>query len=614
MASPFGGKPLAPLESSAQGEQEEESDFYEHVAKRARLHAPSSRSGSFQSSPFASLGEAVARDEDSRPSPFGRTDALSAGAAGLSSSPSTTIAPLLPSQESVSGTRSPSLTRASPFGVNEPMRSTFGATAQPKLSSFASFGKPAGPGTPASFASFGRTSAEFGPSTSFRTMKMTPRDLQPSSGTQKSTSPAQILEGDDILAKAMQRAMQKRKAVFGHEDVAADKAVGEYLTRLGAPNVSTLASELSAVASQHPVAMDFIRHIFKNNVQSSTPALPGMNDASPHSRSVSQRIPPSYFEANQRTSTDHSFFLPTKKSEARLAQLRKGNLDFTTDGRRESSADKSAPCNCSERNETKTLPDTENGEDNPPFLVLDLPPELRMEVLKSALNPGFISLRSCAHHLPAGTFPEVSPALLQTSKQIRHEAKDLLLENTLIVNVWVDCSSRSVVNPHQLPRHLHPSIKHLTIVIDFTPIITSSATERDWRPFQRMTNLKTLRICAINGITKTSGSSVRRDDIYQGCVKAVVERVPKDCIVSYGPDAPAEEAHIADMTKALNKHGKTHAGLGYGGRCGGCYCMPGEVILGHFRELEKVEKVVQGCKSGSALDWRFIKEEREDTG
>jgi hypothetical protein len=110
-----------------------------------------------------------------------------------------------------------------------------------------------------------RSGAQFGPFTAFGTAQPVSHFGAPAHTPAALSS---TLQGGDAMSKAMQRAVQKRKATFGLEDIAADDAVTSYLTRLGAPNISTLMDELSAVSNQYPAAMDFIRYTFKEVMQS----------------------------------------------------------------------------------------------------------------------------------------------------------------------------------------------------------------------------------------------------------------------------------------------------------------------------------------------------------
>jgi hypothetical protein len=237
-----------------------------------------------------------------------------------------------------------------------------------------------------------------------------------------------------------------------------------------------------------------------------------------------------------------------------------------------------------------------------------------MWALKAALSPGYVSLRSCAHHNPTSTIPNVSPALLRASKQFEHEAKGLLLENTFIVNIWVDNSSRAVIHPKQLPGHILPLIKNLTIVFDFTPMISSNARERDWRPFQRMTGLENLRICGIDTTETTRGYYSRYAGIYMDCMKDVAERVPTSCVISYGSEVKAEEDHIDDMIKTLIKYSRdsssTRIPSSSSRSIKGCYSMDAKSIEAYAKAL--ADETVQGCKSGSTVDFRYVKAIDED--
>jgi hypothetical protein len=223
-----------------------------------------------------------------------------------------------------------------------------------------------------------------------------------------------------------------------------------------------------------------------------------------------------------------------------------------------------------------------------PFNFMGLAPELRNRVYRHALVPGTISLRSCSHHLPAGTNPATAAGLLSVNRLCNREAQGFLLENHFIVNVLVAKGTRSVIHRAQLPTHILPHLKSMTFVLDMTEGPTSFNC--DWRQLQALTSLSLLRITVIDNSEQT-----RWLPHLTGVLSEIVMRVPADCKIEYGCITEEEDEHVGTM---IDK------------------CLEDKVVNicrksdheGHAVEVEEVdlkdaakaipESVVPGVKSG----------------
>ncbi|CZT15243.1 uncharacterized protein RCC_12223 [Ramularia collo-cygni] len=231
------------------------------------------------------------------------------------------------------------------------------------------------------------------------------------------------------------------------------------------------------------------------------------------------------------------------------------------------------------------------------FRFMDLPAELRDWVYKLSIIPtGFISLRSCAHHMPAGVFPAIATSIFGVSKAVNKEAEGLLLDNTIIVNGCLEWGSRSAIHRAQLPEHIIPLIKSLVIVIDFTRVVRT-ARVADWRVAQGMIGLKRLRICGIAIDPANCPSSEL--STYLGII---LERVPADCEVCFGEEnGGAEvEAHVQDMVEKI-KAGQSIMQTRVLVKSAGAIEVA--MLESAWKDIE--DEVVKGCKSGFKEDFRF---------
>lgn len=234
------------------------------------------------------------------------------------------------------------------------------------------------------------------------------------------------------------------------------------------------------------------------------------------------------------------------------------------------------------------------------FRFMDLPAEMRTWVLRSALISGYISLRSCAQHMPAGVHPALPTSIFLISKSTKKEAEGMLLDNTIIVNASLQSSIRPAIHRKQLPEHILPFIKSLVIVIDLTKFVsTGDSTDRpiDWRTIQGLTGMKKLRIC---GIT-TPACHGHLSERLSRDLSMICERIPTACEMSFGEveGGPQVQAHVEDMVDKFQDDGDTTA-----------YAMGGTRLEGVWKSIE--DDVVKGCKSGFKDDFRF--EERRAKG
>lgn len=604
------------------------------------------------SSAFAQLSQGDVK----RPTPsFGFAAPRASFATGTHTTPGTSL-----STSGLSSFAGPSF-GASSFGALSHGGPSSGAPSfgAPSISASSVESKP-------SFASsaFGTSPSPFG-----QRKPPTPSLPQTLTPTHRSSQPP-TLPGDDVLSRALLRASQHRPALFGRKEIDADSLIGSYRDSLDQETkIEDLITDLVDAAKSHPMAMDFLRHIFdkaSRNDGATPPPLPpsrqrteqvdaqralnnaiytifckrgwsedlcdyilrmivfGLDpreiraavkadlDSTSGHRCVSDkevetlitwmRGPGSRLVRESKfTGTAMDFFRPAKREKRVFAdEVAASAIGWdkcfcaAEDGDRRSPADHNVDA-------SPTLLHANQSKDaqrNEEFRFMDLPAEMRVLVYKSAITPtGFISLRSCAHHMPASVHPPIATSIFQLSKLVSKEAEGLLMDNTIIVNGCLEFGSRPAIHRSQLPEHILPHIQSLVLVVDFTRIVHTMRVA-DWRAAQGLIGLKKLRIC---GIAKPDLKQQLSDWVMTH-LRMILERVPADCEVTFGEDGGLDvEAHVMDMVAQIGTGGKNNCTNP--DPVGGAHAMSGEQLEDAWKEIKN--DVVRGCKSGLKEDFRF---------
>ena len=179
-----------------------------------------------------------------------------------------------------------------------------------------------------------------------------------------------------------------------------------------------------------------------------------------------------------------------------------------------------------------------------PFRFLDLPVELRSWICHLLLAPGTVTLRSCAHHLPYGTSPVLTPGILATCKQVNQEAAGLIFKNTFIANVPLEPTGipRPALHRSQLPFHALSRIRSLILIIDSAQYLSQpQPLNCDWAPLQALTSLTALRVTAIEG------NEAMLVGEWVPVLTEIVIRVPAGCKIEYGCGSEEENRSVRDM-------------------------------------------------------------------
>lgn len=238
-----------------------------------------------------------------------------------------------------------------------------------------------------------------------------------------------------------------------------------------------------------------------------------------------------------------------------------------------------------------TPPTTDvQGQDSPekPFRFLDLPPELRTWIYREVLIPGVVRLRICEHYMPYGVLPAPTTGVLATCKQVNREAKDLVLENTFIVDAIIDSSTRRMFHPKMLPNHILPHLTSLVIVVNLHRLFG------DWRQMRGLVGLKQLTVCAFERSAYDSGD-------WQFVVQNILECVPAECSIKFGPRSVMENQHLWAMQQRLSDDKMTTVDTYRLGTI--MEDLAGQVVKGSKSGMGAAAKVVQ---PGEKLLWGYM--------
>ncbi|KAK4611765.1 hypothetical protein CLAFUW4_12724 [Fulvia fulva] len=188
-----------------------------------------------------------------------------------------------------------------------------------------------------------------------------------------------------------------------------------------------------------------------------------------------------------------------------------------------------------------------------------MPPELREFVYELAIPAGHVSLRSTGHHrfekvvIPAWT------NLAFVSRHMYLEAKRFIFErHTFILNVNMGTTENNSINTYQLPAHAEPWIRHLVLVVDCTRAPSRAhLAEADWRFLQRMTRLKSIRVCLLHLRKSHLRPTQDRRLICSEVVRNVMMRVPAGCEIVFGARGQGVRDHVEDMKTKCAKRQET---------------------------------------------------------
>ena len=164
-----------------------------------------------------------------------------------------------------------------------------------------------------------------------------------------------------------------------------------------------------------------------------------------------------------------------------------------------------------------------------------LPAELRALVYKFATPSEYVSLRSTAQHRFEKVVAPAWTSLAYVSRLMSSEAMDIIFKRrTFILNVNLGTSENNIINAYQLPAHVEPLIRHLVLVIDYTRVPSvAHLYHNDWRFLQRLTKLKSLRLCMLHLRKSTPRLIQDRPLICIKVIKDILRRIPAACNVVF---------------------------------------------------------------------------------
>ncbi|EME77753.1 uncharacterized protein MYCFIDRAFT_84851 [Pseudocercospora fijiensis CIRAD86] len=269
------------------------------------------------------------------------------------------------------------------------------------------------------------------------------------------------------------------------------------------------------------------------------------------------------------------------------------------------------PKTADQADEVPEVPETTTGsstvvtqDSSQGFRFLDLPAELRNWVYREHLAPmGYICLYTRDWHGVNHTHPEDSTdiasgadiSILSTNRQIHSEAKSILYrENNLCCVGLISTSFQPIIDIHTLPNSALPLLASLTLICDHRPSENQGQNwyqRVNWMQLQSMTTLKNIRICIVER------EEQRDENAYKKFIlQNIIERVPQDCEVSFGPKESYEQDTIDETIEQSDDRAADNRA-----RWGPAFNVDATLL----EKLAKGVMAKKGTKNGHTRDYRF---------
>ncbi|KAF2716381.1 hypothetical protein K431DRAFT_289452 [Polychaeton citri CBS 116435] len=181
-----------------------------------------------------------------------------------------------------------------------------------------------------------------------------------------------------------------------------------------------------------------------------------------------------------------------------------------------------------------------------PFLLFNLPAELRLQIYSYALAPTGTLALSSTKAKRHSVVPIIAPNLLRASRQIHREASPILYTDNIVL-IAADCHETCwpLISDTKLPPTARVKLEHLMLVCVCVGRFRAQYQDVDFEALQSFTALKTLEVAVIK---PAQTASLDLADLLQ----EILSRMPKTAKVRFCSGFHGRSPEQADFLSQSN--------------------------------------------------------------